>query len=284
LSFAEHKALEELRNNTDIVITQADKGDTFVIMQKDDYITECHRQLNDTDTYKNLAHSQSTLNAKLFRNTLLAMLKNKCITRRQFERLVPHNDQVKDRIFYTLPKIHKPPSTWTEERIPPGRPIVGNTHSEDTAVSKFIDSFLQPIVSQQPYILKNSEELLAALNNVTVKENSILFSLDVKSLFTNIPLAKGIGVVQDFLRKFPDPSRKRPDKYFIELLKISLFKNDFSFNGKYYRQVNGVAMGKQFSGSFANLYMSHWEQQIFEKFPNQKLTKYFRFIDDIFGV
>jgi hypothetical protein len=282
LNLAENKALAELKDNDSIVISLADKGDTWVIMNKEDYIYECERQLEDNSVYRLLQNSQRHLHAKLLRNVLLQMLKEKCITKRQFENLVPQENKIKDRVFYTLPKIHKPVSSWSKNgKVPPGRPIITNTNSADTKVSSYIDSFLQPIVNQQPHILKNSEELLAELSNVTVNENTILSSLDVNSLYTNIPLAKGIEIINNFFQKYPQP--RRPDNHLSELLKLTLFKNEFVFNGKHYAQHKGVAMGKQFSPTFANLYMSNWEQKILNELPGLKPSIYFRYVDDIFG-
>jgi hypothetical protein len=104
LNLAENKALAELKDNDSIVISLADKGDTWVIMNKEDYIYECERQLEDNSVYRPLQSSQRHLHAKLLRNVLLQMLKDKCITKRQFENLVPQENKIKDRVFYTLPK------------------------------------------------------------------------------------------------------------------------------------------------------------------------------------
>jgi hypothetical protein len=282
LSVSERKALKELQDNENIVVTLSDKGDTWVVMDKDDYIYECNRQLQDTSVYHPVQQSQRQVHSSLLRKVLLAMLRDKCITKRQFEKLVPQDNKIKDRVFYILPKIHKSISNWSRnEKVPPGRPIIANTNSADTEISSYIDSFLQPILAKQPYVLKNSEELLAALNNVTINENTILFSLDVTSLYTNIPLAKGIQIVDNFFEKYPQPSR--PTKYLLELLKLTLFKNEFTFNGQFYTQFKGVAMGKQFSPTFANLYMSDWEQQVLNDLPSPKPSTYFRYVDDIFG-
>jgi hypothetical protein len=283
LTFTQVKLLKNLRNNPSIVITQADKGDSWVILNKDDYVWECNRQLLDESVYRPLPASQTTLNSTLFRNVLLKMLKEKVITKSKFEYLVPKDDTLKDRIFYILPKIHKSPATWKcDGTIPPGRPIVGNSFSEDTKICIYIDSFLKPIVNKQPYILSNTDHLLTELEKIDINKNSILFSMDVSSLYTNIPIIKGILAIKSFFEKFRDESR--PDKYILELLKLSLLKNDFLFMGKYYRQTKGVAMGKQYAPNFANLYMSMWEDSILNKLQGPKPRLWLRYIDDIFGI
>ena len=40
----------------------------------------------------------------------------------------------------------------------------------------------------------------------------------------------------------PDP--KRPDKQILEILKICLEDNDFTFNDQWFLQVGGTSMGK----------------------------------------
>jgi hypothetical protein len=131
------------------------------------------------------------------------MLKKKFISPATFEKLVPKNDALQERIFYTLPKIDKPQPSWElGGKIPPGRPIIGNTYSEDSEVSKYIDSFLQPFVSQQPHILVNSEQVQAAVHNCQMAPNAYLFTLDVTSIYTNIPLIPGLEVIKHFLQNF----------------------------------------------------------------------------------
>ena len=48
------KALEELSNRDDIIITNADKGGAIVIMDIDKYTFEAQRQLNDQSNCKKL--------------------------------------------------------------------------------------------------------------------------------------------------------------------------------------------------------------------------------------
>jgi len=276
-------ALVNLKNNPEIIITKADKGDSWVLLNKADYIWECQRQLSDVRVYRPLEGPQVDINIKLFKNVLISMLRDKVITAAVFQKLSVEADNLRYRIFYTLPKIHKPSSSWSiKHKIPPGRPIVGNSYSEDTEICKFIDSFLKPIVAKQPFVLSNTDQLLYALANLSIKKEAILFSLDVNSLYTNIPIAKGIETVKYFFDKYPDQNRS--DKHILSLLSISLYKNDFVFNGKYFRQTKGVAMGKQFAPNFANLYMSRWENHVLNELSGLKPIIWLRYIDDIFGI
>ena len=52
LSPEELEALKQLRCDNSIVIKKADKGSTIVIVNRDDYIAEVERQLNNSNFYK----------------------------------------------------------------------------------------------------------------------------------------------------------------------------------------------------------------------------------------
>ena len=52
LSPEEFEAIKQLRNDNTIIIKKADKGSTVVLMNRDGYIAEVERQLNDTKFYE----------------------------------------------------------------------------------------------------------------------------------------------------------------------------------------------------------------------------------------
>ena len=78
----------------------------------------------------------------------------------------------------------------------PGRPILsGNGHPTEW-VSAWGDTQLQPLMLAQPTYLKDTSHLLTLLDNHTLTPNSRILSLDVKSLYTNIPRAEGIDSIR----------------------------------------------------------------------------------------
>lgn len=91
----------------------------------------------------------------------------------------------------------------------------------------------------------------------------MLFTIDIDALYTNIHSELGLKAVCDIFERFPDPAR--PDKELLELLDISLNRNDFEFNQHHYLQVYGMAMGKKFAPAHANIYMADWERTVFQK-------------------
>ena len=54
LNDGEVKALKNIRQNSDIIIKSADKGSATVIMDKQNYINEGYRQLDDNRYYKKI--------------------------------------------------------------------------------------------------------------------------------------------------------------------------------------------------------------------------------------
>ena len=69
--------------------------------------------------------------------------------------------------------------------------------------------------------------------------------------------------------------------YIIKLLELVLTNNHFEFNGKYYHQLSGTAMGTKLAPSYANLFVTKFEEKHVYTYPLQpKLWK--RFKDDIF--
>lgn len=210
------------------------------------------------------------------------MLQKGYINFEQYNHLKP-TDNPRPRIFYALPKIHKNPDDWTvPNRLPPGRPIVSDCASESYEVSHFIDHFINPLAQQLPAYLKDSYDLLHKLKSVHVPSDCILFTCDVKSLYTNIDLNRMIAVIRQTFKKFPNPTR--PDLELINLLEITLHNNDFLFDNNFYLQTKGISMGKKYAPALANLYLAHFDE--LARHP-QKFTpplSYFRYIDDIFGI
>ena len=105
LSQAERRALRSLKNNTDIVIKKADKGSAIVIMDRDDYIKEGERQLNDKNFYRHVNEDMTHKFNDTVKSIVSNMVKNKEITEEVGEFLIQEKPRTSQ--FYLLPKIHK---------------------------------------------------------------------------------------------------------------------------------------------------------------------------------
>ena len=80
-------------------------------------------------------------------------------------------------------------------------------------------------------------------------------SPDVDSLVTNIPLNETIDIYIDSLYKDDENSPKIRKDVFRNLLTVATEESFFMFNNKYYKQIDGVAMGSLLGPAEANISM-----------------------------
>ena len=179
--------------------------------------------------------------------------------------------------FYILPKIHKVNN--------PGRPIVSSNNHPTERVSQFVDYYLKPSVNTVPSYVKDTTDFLNKLANLntinTLPDNAILVTLDVTSLYTNIPHSEGIEACHFFLRKRND--KHIPMETLCDLIQIILNMNNFTFNNKHYLQKHGTAMGTKMAPSFANLFLAKFEHDALTNALYPPHT-WLRFLDDIFVI
>ena len=113
--------------------------------------------------------------------------------------------------------------------------------------------------------------------------NIILVSMDVTSLYTNIPQEEGITTVCEAYEEFYQGNPPIPTRYLRELLSLILQENPFQFNGKDYLQSHGTAMGTRMAVAFANIFMAKIEREIMRQ-SNTTPIFWKRFIDDIISM
>ena len=206
---------------------------------------------------------------------LLAELVDKgSLTKADREKLSPNGPN--PARLYGLPKIHKS----LVEGLPPYRPIISQIGSPTYKIAKFLLGFVQPFTSNE-HTIKDTFHFVSILD--AQDHRLIMASLDVESLFTNIPLDETIDIVTSkvFGRKRKVNGISKRD--FKRLLEISTKGTVFFFNGHYYKQRDGVAMGSPLGPALANAFLSHHETVWLEDCPLAFAPVYFaRYVDDIF--
>ena len=266
------KASLALKKDPDRVILSADKGNCVVVMDKHDYREKVLSLLHNRNTYSILksdptGKTQRGLNAKL-----LLLKKSNIINKATYEKLYS-SDGLSPR-FYGLPKIHKPEI--------PLRPIVSFVNSPTYGVSSFLVKILSPVVGNTENTVKNSCHFAEFVRGKTLKADQVLVSFDVVSLFTNIPVDLAIKVATKRLRQNPTLLQRTslPVEDIIDLLSFCLNTTYFVFEGCYYQQVFGTAMGSPVSAVIANLVMEDAEQRALASVP-VSLSFWKRFVDDV---
>ena len=117
-------------------------------------------------------------------------------------------------VFYCLTKIHK--------LTPVGRPIVAGNDGPTERISSFVDSLLQPIAKSQKSYLKDTTDFVNFIERRNLPGDVFLVSLDVASLYTNIPQEEGINTVCKAYQTFygentptpPNPSEESLNLFF----------------------------------------------------------------------
>ena len=96
--------------------------------------------------------------------------------------------------FHLLPKIHKANN--------PGRPVISSVNCHTSRISEFVDYYLQPEVKKLKSYVKDTPDFIKKIEAIDhVSNDSYLVSLDVRSLYTNIPHKEGTEPVKQKLKK-----------------------------------------------------------------------------------
>ena len=273
------KSLHLLKKLDSIEIKPADKGGAIVIMDRHQYIFEAMRQLNNAQYYRKLDAPIFTDNIPKIQAILNSMERQYYIDADQNEYLSGPT-QPRNRIFYLLPKIHKNKTSWTNENMPEGRPIVSDVNSESYRISEFIDYHINKLATMHPSYLKNTYDFVNKIRNKPVNQNSLIVTGDVASLYTNMHIDITIETVKKTLAENPDPLR--PDKYLLELLELTLKNNDFEFNQQYFLQICGTAMGKKYAPALANLYLLEFDKAVIAGLNGMIPQYFYRYLDDVY--
>ena len=271
----ERKALKTLRENPNINLKKADKGTRTVVLNTVDKIREGQIQLDNPVHYQPLERPMVVETSLRVQQLVKELHEHNYIDDMTNKWFCQTPNPPRTPVFYTLTKIHKP--------TPVGRPIISGCDGPTERLSAFVDKLLQPIAKEQESYLKDSTDFINFIERTRVPYNAILVSMDVTSLYTNIPQEEGIETVCHAYDSFYEGESPIPTQYLKRALELILQENSFQFTGKNYLQTHGTAMGTKMAVSFANIFMGKVESQILERSAKKPLA-WKRYIDDIFSI
>ena len=151
--------------------------------------------------------------------------------------------------FYGLPKIHK--------RDIPLRPIVSSRGSINYELAKELSRILRPLVGSSIHHIKNTADFVQHLKGITLEANEAIVSYDVSELFTSEPIDPAINIIRRKL-ELDQGLHLRTSmsvEQIISLLEFCLKTTYFQFQGRFFEQLQGAAMGSPISPIMANLCM-----------------------------
>ena len=256
-------ALKDLRKNPRIHLTKADKSNAVVILDKEEYVKKLDELLSDENTYCVLRKNPTAETVQKFNSTMKRLLKGKPDLEKSFSTVNPNLPYM-----YGLVKTHKENN--------PLRPVISSVGSVSSKLSKWLGKMLSPLIGTvSSSHVKNTGDLLGKLKNHNVHCN--LISFDVNSLFTRVPVQDFLDYLKDVLINLDLPVSVGT---FINLIKLCVFDNVFTANGKFYKQTFGCAMGNSLSPVISTLYMEFFESRLLPHICNFELP-WFRYVDDI---
>ena len=184
--------------------------------------------------------------------------------------------------LYGLPKSHK--------RGIPLRPIVSACGDPLDKLTWFLERIVSQLLTFFPAHLKNTYEFIDRLNKKFpsgVPGDSILFTVDVASLYGNIPIKEAIEATMKLIAKHKEKidllSLDLERETIEKLISHCLTNNYVRFGQRYFKQNQEIAMGSRIAPPIAIIFMDAIESMMLSSSELQP-TIYMRYIDDIFGV
>lgn len=305
-------SLKSVRNNRHVIVTEADKNMGIVITDRDKYVSEGLRQLNDTSTYSEKSSVSWSFMVALFKRQRTILNDHGQLTEgSDTSRLTSHARYIlqlqqsfetalqraqsnveKEEVlrrhtakFYLLMKMHKSPVV--------GRPIVSTVNSVTYFASKYLDKVLQPLLPLIPSYIQSSQHLIYELevspSALSFPSDCVILCADIESLYPNIPTDIGLVFVEAAIRELGEQiSQLRSTqfvKFLVDLLKFVLKNNYFTFGQRWFHQIKGTAMGTPVAVPFACLFVYAVEKRALQMLmPEQRPLFFRRYIDDVFCI
>ncbi|CAH8613673.1 unnamed protein product [Dicrocoelium dendriticum] len=145
-------------------------------------------------------------------------------------------------------------------------------------VARWLAKLLEPLRKLlSTHCLKDSFEWVNILERTTL-DAELMYSIDVESLFTNVPLLETVDDVCQFLLS-RNLSVSLPLEFLRDLILVCTENVRFEFEGTAYKQIDGVAMGRRLGPVLADIFLGMIERKVAACIGEAKLYK--RYEDDI---
>ena len=261
------RAAAELRNNDSIVIRKADKSQMFVILDSVDYHQKTADILQDQTKFQKISKNP-TDRLKKSANDLISA-SNKASKTYKFDKII---GEYQVGYFYGNVKTHKPGN--------PLCPIISQIPLPTYKLAKTLNNIISPFIPVT-YSLKSSAEFIDLIKTRT--RQGALASLDVCSLFTNVPVERTINIITNYIyHNNVLPAPDIPEAVMRAMLRLCTTKAPFRCpQGQLYYQTDGIAMGSPLGVLFAQAFMAAVEEEVLQD-SSVKPTLYCRYVDDIF--
>ena len=141
-----------------------------------------------------------------------------------------------------------------------------------------------------PNYIRDSMDFLNKIPETT-DHNKLLVTFDVTSLYTNIPHDFGLQAIRFWIEKYPELiPRNFTLEFILNSIQFILENNTFHFDGEFYQQIKGTAMGTKMAPTYSILVMGYFEEILYQKIEEEmdkETGEYIRntwkrYLDDVF--
>jgi hypothetical protein len=196
-------------------------------------------------------------------------------TERKTARLLKNSSLTEDIKKQLLPSGSRPPRLYGLRKIHkvgvPLRPTVNNIGAATYKLSKYLTSLLNQLTGKSTHHVRNSLQFVQTLNSLRVQPEDMV-SFDVVPLFIKVPISDTLQILGQHF-----------EENLLVLFRHVLTSTYFCFEGQFFEQTDGVAMGSPLSPVVANFFMEDFEKRAIEQATN-KPTCWFRYVDDTFVI
>ena len=180
LTKEERLALNSMRDDTTIIIKEADKGSGVVVWDRMGYLKEAEKQLGNKETYEELSSDPISPLISIVKGCL-SRIKNRCDIPNETLKYFFINKPKLER-FYLLPKIHKRLHMAQVDLLF----LIVDFFMENT--SAFLEYYLKPLSQKVKSCIKGTNDFLKKLNELRdLPDDFVLCTFDVVGLYPNIP-------------------------------------------------------------------------------------------------
>ena len=177
--------------------------------------------------------------------------------------------------IYGTPKMHNFSSSDT---FPKPRPIVSSIGTFNYDLPRFLCDLLSHVVPND-YSGKGTFCFVSQIKNANLS-CKFLVSYHINTLFTNIALQETIDIAINLISNH-NPNLNIARK---ELIKLFLFPTSLTYfllNGKFYSQIDGIAIGSPLAPVLANIFIGFYESKWLSEYNLNKPKVYLRHVDNI---
>ena len=276
----EVEALKSLLADKSIVIQKSDKGNSVVILDRPTYVEKVKEIIADTSKFRKLnikpgKDYNHIINQQLRISSALHELNQKgALSDEDYKKLSPCG--ASPSVLYGLSKVHK----TVINNKPKQRPILSAINTPTYNLAKHFVKILAPYTKNN----LTAKDSFTFADEVRMQNTCLhMASLDVEALFTNIPLDETIDICVDLAFKDCDTAHGLSREEFHSLLSLATKESLILFDGCYYQQIDGVAMGSPLGPTFANIFLCHHEDKWLAACPAEIMPVFYRrYVDDIF--